>query len=435
MFSSSTVRAYLNTLGGSSGRLVIQAAYFVTLVSSLSVADYGVFASAIAVSLIVANGGTFGFTAALFRAATTRRRVLGHYIGGYYVYILGAIPATLAIAVCLHVLFFHHYLSMAAFLAIFASEAIGWRLVDTIHFLNLGLGRYAIGTAATLLASATRTVAALLFAALGSGDLETWSYYYLLANIAGAVGCFLLFQPRIRPRWNRRIFVGRLPESISFAAASLVQALQLEFDKILVLFLAGQKAAGIYALSFRIIDLIAVPVRSFFPIYTQMLLRQRAALHDLSSRLGMEIGVALTTTLVFVAFLQVLAHYPTLLGSNIAAAYPWFAALLVVPAAKLLLEYHRQIFFAANRVFAFTLITLLVLAIKIPAMAVIALSTTSMEGWIAPLNVLWMALYLLSAVLTWKYFAVEGGLRLRATAASVMRRLNPVKVSPPQSRR
>jgi O-antigen/teichoic acid export membrane protein len=428
MLSWSAFKAYFNTLGGSGVRLLLQAAYFVTLVTSLSVADYGVFASAIAISLIIANGGTFGFTATLFRAATTRRRVLGHYIGGFYVYLLGAIPATLAIAVCVHLLFFHKYLSMAAFLAIFASEAIGWRIVDAIYFTNLGLGRYALGTAATLLMTAMRTGAAALFAIEGGGVLEKWSYYYLVANLVGLVGCVVLFRPRIRPRWSYRLFLGRLPESLSFAAASLVQALQLELDKILVLFLAGQKTAGVYALSIRIIDLVAVPVRSFFPIYTQMLLRRRSALRDPSSRLGMEIGVAVITTLAFVGFIQLLAYYPNVLGANVAVAYPWFAALLVVPAAKVLIEYHRDIFFAANRVFAFTLITLLILAIKIPAMAVIAL--TDMEWWIAPLNFLWLALYLVSAWLTWNYFAVEGAPQIGNAMSSVARRFGRVKLSP-----
>jgi O-antigen/teichoic acid export membrane protein len=428
IISSVTLRAYLNQLSGSAIRLVLQATYFVVLVSTLSVADFGVFASSIALALIIASGGTFGFTAALFRAASTRRRLIGFYIGGFYVYLIGAIPLSLAVAAGFHAAVMHHYLSLAAFLAIVASEAICWRIGDAIWLLNIGLGRYARGAAVSLFTSATRTVAVILFALWGSGGLEQWVLYYLAANVVGTAGCWCLFMPRVRPRFSLRIFRGRLPESLSHAAASMIQSMQLELDKLLILFLAGQKTAGIYALSIRIIDLIAVPVRSFFPIYAQMLMRRRAALTDFASRCGTELAVMLVTTLLFVCFLQVLAWQPMLLGANVAAAYPWFSALLVVPAAKVLLDYHRELFFAANRVFAFTLITILVLAIKIPAMAAIALLAPGLEGWIAPLNLLWLVLYMISALLAWTCLAAASGPRLpRSDAAHTVR---PVATRP-----
>ena len=373
--------------------------------------DFGVFASSIALALVIATGGTFGFTAPLFRAATTRRRLIGYYIGGLYVSFLVALPMSLAIATCFHVAIMHKYLSLSAFLAIVASEAVCWRIGNAMWQLNLGLGRYARAAAVVMFSSAMRTIGIIAFAVWGSGGLEEWTYVYLLANIAGAAGAVLLFHRRIRPRWSFRIFLGRLPESISHAAASMVLSMQVELDKLLVPFLAGQKVAGIYALSFRIIDLVSVPVRSFFPIYVQMLLRRRNALKDFASRCKVELGIILVTTLMFLSFLQVLALDPKLPGGNVAAAYPWFSALLAVPAAKVLLDYHHELFFAANRVLVSTLITLLILAIKIPAMALLVLSASSLEGWIVPLNGLWLALYAVSATLAWKFLGTGSAKR------------------------
>ena len=407
MVSRTTLRAYLNTLSGSGLRLILQAVYFVVLASTLSVADFGVFASSISLALIIATGGTFGFSAPLFRAATTRRRLIGYYIGGLYVHLLCSIPVSLTIATCLHVAIMHKYLSLTAFLAIVASEAVFLRIGDAMWQLNLGLGRYAHGSAVPVFTSAARTAAIVLFVICGGAGLEEWSLFYLAGNAAGAIGCVLLFHPRIRPRWSLRIFLRRLPESVSHAAASMVLSMQIELDKLLILFLAGQEAAGIYALSIRIIDLVSVPIRSFFPIYAQMLMRRREALKDFASRCRIELGIMAVTTLLFVCFLQVLAYQPNLLGPNVARAYPWFSALLAVPAAKVLLDYHYELFFAANRVFLSTLITLLILAIKVPAMAAIALSTTNLQSWILPLNGLWLVLYVVSATLAWKFLGAS----------------------------
>jgi O-antigen/teichoic acid export membrane protein len=56
----SALQAYLHVLSGSMGRLVLQGLYFALLVNALSLADYGVFASALAASIIIANVGSFG---------------------------------------------------------------------------------------------------------------------------------------------------------------------------------------------------------------------------------------------------------------------------------------------------------------------------------------------------------------------------------------
>jgi O-antigen/teichoic acid export membrane protein len=396
------LRSYLEILSGSLGRALLQAIYFGLLVSTLSLADYGVFASAVAAALIIASGGSFGFAAPLFRAATTRRRVLGWYLGSFYAYVAAGLPLTLGLAIAVHAVALKSYMSLAAFLAIVVSEAVCWRLMDAISSVNVGTGRVALGSLVTILGSGLRTLAVVAFGLFGAGSLEDWSFFYLAANIAGAAACMAFFQPPTRLRWSRHILLRRLPEAYSYAAMNLIQSLQTEADKLLILFLTNQSAAGLYALSMRIIDLAAIPVRSFLSLYVLSLMRRRGMLHDLGTAIRVEAAIALTTVLLFGAFVAALSFQPTMLGSNIGTAYGWFSGLTIVAAARALMDYHRVVFFAANRLFTFVMISVALLAIKGPALALIATLIPDPYAWIVPLNWLFAALYVVSALLTWR---------------------------------
>jgi hypothetical protein len=151
----------------------------------------------------------------------------------------------------------------------------------------------------------------------------------------------------------------------------------------------------------RIIDLAAIPVRSFLSLYVLSLMRRRGMLHDFGMGIRVEAAIGLTTALLFGVFVAALSFQPTMLGSNIGTAYGWFSGLTIVAAARALMDYHRVVFFAANRLFSFVIISAALLAIKAPALAFIAALTPDPYAWLVPLNWLFVALYLVSASLTW----------------------------------
>jgi O-antigen/teichoic acid export membrane protein len=369
----SALQAYLHVLGGSMGRLVLQGLYFALLVNALSLADYGVFASALAASIIIANVGAFGFTAPLFRGATTRRRLLPWYLGAFLAWTALVAPLSVGLATVFHMAVMDRYIGLTAFLAIAISEAILWPLIDSIYVVNAGLGRYAHASGSTLFGSATRTAAALLFGLGGGGTVEQWAFAYLAANLVAAIACVLLFMPRVRPRWNTRIVRGRIPEAVSTSILNLIQSVQLELDKLLILLLTDQAAAGVYALAMRLIDLTSTPVKSFFTIYAQTLLRRRASIRDFALSLKVELAVAAVAT-----------------------------ALFGGPAMKTLVDYHRELFFSANRLAWFAGISAVLAAIKMPALMLIVANGRALESWLLPLNLLFVALYAVSAALTWR---------------------------------
>jgi O-antigen/teichoic acid export membrane protein len=402
------LQAYLQVLGGSMGRILLQGLYFALLVNALSLADYGVFASALAASIIIANIGSFGFTAPLFRAATTRRRLLPWYLGAFLVWTAVVAPLSLALAAAFHQAVMAPYIGLSAFLAIAVSEALLWPVIDTLFVLNAGLGRYVQASGSMVLGSATRTAAALLFGLAGGGTVEDWAFAYLAANLVAMTLCLVLFLPRVRPRWDLRIIRGRVPEAMSASVLNLVQSVQIELDKLLILLLTNQAAAGVYALAMRVIDLACTPVKSFFTIYAQTLLRRRSAITDYGLSLRVELGVVAVATGLFGSFILVLGISPGVLGPNVASAYPFLAGLFAIPAMKALVDYHRELFFSANRLAYFAGICAVLVAIKMPALALVAARSPTPADWVLPLNLLFVGLYAVSGALTWRLIFAPG---------------------------
>ena len=77
------MRSYASTLGGSAGRLVISLLYFVSLANSLSMCDFGLFASASAAGIVLSRIISFGFVSPLYRIAAVKPLLLGTYYAGF----------------------------------------------------------------------------------------------------------------------------------------------------------------------------------------------------------------------------------------------------------------------------------------------------------------------------------------------------------------
>ena len=77
------LRDYFTAISGSAGRLVFSLAYFVALANTLSIADFGLFATASAAGVMLSRILGFGFISALYRVATIRPRLIGTFTGGF----------------------------------------------------------------------------------------------------------------------------------------------------------------------------------------------------------------------------------------------------------------------------------------------------------------------------------------------------------------
>lgn len=410
------VTAYVHLMAGSLGRLVLSLAYFVSVANSLTVADFGLFATASATGIVVSRIAAFGFVSPLYRVATVRKRLLGAYTAGFLATFALSLPLVALTATGFYAAFFQGEMSFAAFAAIVAAEVLFWRSLEVVCIVNNGLGRFGRAAILVILGSAIRAVAAVGFAGLSDGSLMAWASTYMAANAACMVMAVAFFFPKVRLRFTPRLYFARWRDSVSVAGAEIVFYLQSELDKLLVLSLGGPQIAGLYAILMRLVDLTALPVRSFNTIVVQKLMTSPQWLSSWRMRWSIEGGIA-AISVAGLAFLGGFLHYfPTALGGNVADAAPLILVALLVPAFRNLVEYESELLYARGK----TTIRVLVLAlVGLIKAGLLTLLLTGVAGggvaggaaWIVGLNGLFLVLWLVSAVAT--YTALDWQRRVR----------------------
>ena len=397
---------YLQVFAGTGVRLGLQAVYFFILANTLSLHDMGVFASTSSTGIMIGCFSGFGFASLAFRASAGKRRTLGGYLAVFYASWLIALPLCLATSLPLFYVLFTSSLSLAAFILIILVETGLWRIVEMIHQVNNGLGRYASASLAISLGSALRTAGAIAFALSGEHDVETWARIYFVFNLAAMALAIAVYQPRVKLRWRRQIFFGRVRDALLFSIAYCASIAQNEIDKLVMLALADQRTVGIYAISTRIIDFTSVPIRSFYVLYSRKLIIEGYRRSQLGRNLAVEMLIALVSTAGLATLLVALAIWPDLLGHNVQVATQLFGVLLAVPAFKNLLEYHSELFFVYQHMTIRAVLATVLVGLKAAALALLLIHFDNIVDWGVWLNAVYFGLYVFSAASV--YGAISG---------------------------
>jgi O-antigen/teichoic acid export membrane protein len=394
---------YLQVFAGTGVRLGLQAVYFFVLANTLSLHDMGVFASTSATGIMIGCFSGFGFSSFAFRAAAGKRSSLGGYLAVFYVSWLVSLPLCLAASLPVFYLLFTTSLSLTAFVFIILVEAGTWRIVEMIHQVNNGLGRYASASLVISLGTALRTAGAITFMASGRHHVETWSVVYLIFNSAAMILAVAMYQPRVRLRWRTPLFVGRIRDALLFSISYCAFISQNEIDKLVMLSLADQRTVGIYAISSRVIDFTSVPIRTFYVLYSRKLILEGRVRNQIGRSLSVEMLIALISTVAFAALLAALSIWPNLLGHNVASAAQLFGVLLAVPAFKNLLEYHSELFFAYQHMTVRAVLATSLVGLKAVALALLLVCFDGIAEWGVWLNAVYIGLYALSAAGVYRF--------------------------------
>lgn len=390
---------YFQLLAGSGGRLGLQVIYFFLLANTLSLADMGVFATVSATGVLIGCFAGFGFQAFVMRSAAGRRSSLGGYLAAYYVCFAAALPIMLATAWLLYIALFSHVIALPGYFAIIIVEVALWRQIELLVQINNGLGRFGAASTLVSLPVGFRAAAAVAFWAMGGGSAETWSLYYLVGNLIAVVVLVAVFHPRIRMRFRPRLLKAKLRDGLFFAVSYCMFLAQGEIDKVIILSLAGERAAGIYAISIRLIDLTGVPLRPMFMMYSRKLIQAgRATKALIRESLKIEALVAGVSTGGLLALIVLLTFWPTILGANVSSAYGMLTVILLVPAVRNLLEFHSELFFAFGNMGLRAVVTAALVVIKAAAVALLITALPATAAWAPWLNGVFAAIYALSFV-------------------------------------
>jgi O-antigen/teichoic acid export membrane protein len=392
----------MSLLGGSAGRLVISLAYFVAVANALSIGDFGLFATASAVGVVLSRITAFGFVSPLYRIATVKRRLLGTYTVGLLAGAVLSAPVVTAAAWLAWFLLFRESMASATFAMIVVAEIVFWRGFEIVIIVLNGLNRFARAAVLLVIGTALRAAAAVVFAVAGSGELGQWALFYLAANGACLLVALTAFYPRIQLRWRPRLYLRRWIDAVSVASAEVLFYLQSELDKMLVLAIGGPVTAGLYAMIMRLVDLTALPVRAAFTLLVQRLMRAPGIIAKTKSRIGIEAAVIAVSTAGIAAMAGFLWLFPRALGDNVAEAAPLLALVIAVPALRNLIEYHSELLYATGRTVTRTAnLALLAVAKALLLTAVITIFVVP-AGWATALNAAFVPLYALSALVTYR---------------------------------
>lgn len=400
------IRSYFSTLGGSAGRLVISLLYFVSLANALSIGDFGLFAAASAVGVVLSRLVSFGFVSPLYRTATVRPRLIGTYYAGFLLASLLSLPLVALAAWVIFAQFFEGQLPSAAFALIMIAETLLWRSVEVIVIVNNGLRRF--GRASMMVVSGTifRALAAAGFAYFFEHTIMNWAIFYFAANLAAAAVAAMFFLPQRRLRLRPEIYLRHLRDSFWTAGAEILFYIQMELDKLVVLAFGGAELSGLYAIVMRLADLTAIPVRSFNMLFVQRLMRARHVLPSLFQRAGIETLIFAVSVAGFAVMASVLWVYPNILGKNVAIIAGVLAYALLVPGFRNLVEYHSELLYARGQSGVRMINLGLLAAGKILLLALVLAAAPSTRVWLTQLNYVFAALWLGSALLT--YSAMRG---------------------------
>lgn len=395
------VRDYLSAISGAGGRLVFSLAYFIALANTLSISDFGMFATASAAGVMLSRLLAFGFISALYRTATIRPNLIGTFSAGFLLLGVASLPLLAASSFGVYLIFFAGTVPLSVFSAVIFAEALLWRPVEVALIVNNGLGRFGRAALLTILATALRALGAVLFMVWGQHSVWVWSWFYIGANAASLLLAFGFFYPRQRLRLRTELYLRRLADSIYVAGAEVLFYLQMEFDKLLVLAIGGPHLAGIYAIIMRLVDLTAIPIRTFSMMLVQRMMRAPELLSRLAVKSGIEGGVFAVSTLALLTLAIVLHFFPNALGRNVAEAAPLVALAICVPGLRNLVEYQAELLFARGQTLVRAINLGLLAALKALLLTYVLTTIADTPKLVLSLNVVFLLLYLASMLLTY----------------------------------
>ncbi|RWM26147.1 lipopolysaccharide biosynthesis protein [Mesorhizobium sp.] len=392
---------YFSAISGAGGRLVFSLAYFVALANTLSIAEFGMFATASAAGVMLSRLLAFGFISALYRTATMRPNLIGTFTAGFLFLGVISLPVLAAAAYVVYLIFFAGAVPLPAFAAVVFAEALLWRPVEVVLIVNNGLGKFGRAAVLTILTTALRAVGAVLFMLAAQHTIGVWSWFYIGANAASLIVAFVFFYPRQRLRLRTELYFRRLADSVYVAGSEVLFYLQMEFDKLLVLSIGGPHLAGIYAIIMRLVDLTAIPIRTFSMMLVQRMMRAPELLSRLAVKSGIEGGVFLVSTLALLSLGIVLRFFPNALGKNVAEAAPLVALAVCVPGLRNLVEYQAELLFARGQTAVRAINLGLLAGLKAVLLAYVLTTIPDTADLVLSLNIVFLLLYLASMLLTY----------------------------------
>lgn len=315
--------------GGFGLQLMTQIGWLVLALRLLGPEGYGLFAALTAITVAVGCFAGWGSDQLLIREVARDPAAMRRWVGhGLLSILVTAIPLGLALFLLLPLIQAGRIGAGALALVLVADLWLG-RWANLAIAIYMAAGRSARQSAVTVIPGALRLGAILLAGLLHAPlTIGAWAAWYAAASALSALVCLgLVVRDHGWPRWGW--IPGLWGDGLAFAAEGALQASVKDLDKPIVLQFLGAEAAGLYAAAFRIVDVLALPIRALgYALYARMFrlaAEDPAECHRLARR---SLGLAVALGAAGGAGLLLFAWMLPLVFGAAYAELPWLVRLL-----------------------------------------------------------------------------------------------------------
>ena len=321
--------------------MLISSLTFPYLVRVLGVETYGLWSYVVALAAVLGILADPGITTYITRQVAARRLEAAELLADYFVLRLCGI--VIGVILMLGVAHWEPRAEIARLLRLYGIGLLMVNLASADAFL---VALELFHSRSLLIVGQQALYAASVFALVRRPTDMIWIPVGILGSslLSGAVGWVILFRQGLRvpftvqpARWKQM-----LVPSLHYAASSLMSSLYHRAGHILVRWLLGDYALGLYAAAVRLVDLLRNFVTTIIYVLTPRLAFDSQSMPSLkrTSRLVVAAMAATSIPMTFGLFIVAKPLVPWVLGSSYLPAVPlveWMAPYVVTASAASLL--------------------------------------------------------------------------------------------------
>ena len=242
---------------------VAQAFYFIVLARLLGTKQYGQLAGAIALVSVVSQYSTLGSGILFLRYVSPDHSRFPIYWGNILMstFLLGGL---LAVGLGLSGRWFVGAASVPLLFPIAISDCLFQQLSSCVGQIFLTFEKMKFGAIFGLLSSVSRCILAVgMLAVLGRASAWQWAMASLAISSLTACAAFAIVTRSFGlPSFSPSLLIKRAGEGFVFAISGSTTAVYNDIDKVVLSHFGMDRANGIYAMAYRVVNIGSMPVQS-----------------------------------------------------------------------------------------------------------------------------------------------------------------------------
>ncbi len=257
------LRNSLWMFSGQGFSLLAQAGYFIVIARLLGSVQYGMLVGAAASVGVLSQYGSFGSGLLFLRYVSPDHSRFRDYWGNILLscFSLGAALVLLLRLVAPHLL---KEIDVRVIVLLALGDCICGQLTTATSQVFQAFERMRYTAVLNTAVSCSRMVLAIgMLLSLHRTSALQWAKASLAISVATAVCSVAIVTAKLGlPRFQVKLFVGRLWEGFIFAVSGCTTSIYNDVDKAMLAHFGMNAANGIYTMAYRVIDVSAMPIRS-----------------------------------------------------------------------------------------------------------------------------------------------------------------------------